>query len=98
MADESGAPWIVCPRREGLEYDLEPGGDRLFVLHNATCPDFEIAEAPLRASTPDDSDAAYAVVHVLADRAVATRVAQGINARRFHGRPLQSWVTAMAWA
>jgi hypothetical protein len=47
---------------------------------------------------PDDSDAAYAVVHVLADRAVATRVAQGINARRFHGRPLQSWVTAMAWA
>lgn len=54
VADESGAPWIVCPRREGLEYDLEPGGDRLFVLHNATCPDFEIAEAPLRASTPDD--------------------------------------------
>lgn len=47
---------------------------------------------------PDDSDSAYAVVRVPADRDRAARVAQHISTLRCRGRRLQSWATAMAWA
>jgi oligopeptidase B len=59
LADPAGTPWIVCPRREGLDYDVEPAGDRLFVLHNANVADFEIAQAPL---TPAEPTAWHTVV------------------------------------
>lgn len=54
LGDPDAEPWVVCPRREGLEYDIEPAGDRFLVLHNARCADFELAEAPLRPSEPED--------------------------------------------
>lgn len=40
-------PTVVAPRREGVEYDVEPAGDRLLIVHNANHPDFELAQAPL---------------------------------------------------
>ncbi|MEP7036213.1 MAG: S9 family peptidase [Actinomycetota bacterium] len=40
-------PAVVAPRRDGVEYDVEPAGDRLLIVHNANHPDFELAQAPL---------------------------------------------------
>ncbi|AWE41460.1 MULTISPECIES: S9 family peptidase [unclassified Actinobaculum] len=48
------APLVVCHRRDGLEYSVEPAGDHLIIVHNANRPDFEVATAPLVTSTPDE--------------------------------------------
>lgn len=45
-----GRPRVVAPRRHGVEYDVEPAGDRLLIVHNANHPDFELAQAPLDAT------------------------------------------------
>ena len=45
-------PRLVAPRRQGVEYEIEPAGDRLLILHNAGAEDFELAEAPLTSSSP----------------------------------------------
>ncbi len=47
-------PRVVAPRRTGVEYDVEPAGDRLLVVHNAGDPDFEVAEAPLGSTGHED--------------------------------------------
>lgn len=44
-----GDPRVVAPRRDGVEYDVEPAGDRLLIVHNANHPDFELVQAPLDA-------------------------------------------------
>ncbi|GGF38701.1 oligopeptidase B [Marmoricola endophyticus] len=49
--DPTGELRCVAPRREGVEYDVEPAGDRLLVLHNDGAEDFELAEAPLDAGS-----------------------------------------------
>jgi oligopeptidase B len=49
--DPEGEPRIVAPRREGVEYDAEPAGDRLLIVHNDGAEDFELAEAPLSATS-----------------------------------------------
>lgn len=41
---------LVAPRREGVEYDVEPCGDILLVVHNTRRPDFEISYTPLTTS------------------------------------------------
>ena len=46
-------PRVVAPRREGVEYDVEPAGDRLLITHNTDNPDFDIAQAPLDATSAD---------------------------------------------
>jgi oligopeptidase B len=46
-----GEPRVVAPRRPGVEYDVEPAGDRLLIVHNANHPDFELAQAPLDATS-----------------------------------------------
>ena len=43
---------LVAPRRQGVEYDVEPAGDRLLIVHNDGAPDFELAEAPLERHQP----------------------------------------------
>lgn len=54
-ADGSGGrPRIVAPRRDGVEYDVEVAGDRLFIVHNDGALDFALAEAPLTASGAQD--------------------------------------------
>ncbi|MBO0811710.1 MAG: S9 family peptidase, partial [Microlunatus sp.] len=50
-ADPTGEPRIVAPRRQGVEYDVEPAGDRLLILHNDGAEDFELAQAPLDATS-----------------------------------------------
>lgn len=44
---------VVTPRREGVEYDVEPAGDRLVITHNATTRDFAVAQAPLDCASAD---------------------------------------------
>ena len=51
--DPEGTPRVVAPRREGVEYDVEPAGDRLLVVHNDGAEDFELAQAPLDATGPE---------------------------------------------
>jgi oligopeptidase B len=36
---------VVAPRRQGVEYHVEPAGDRLLILHNDGAENFEIATA-----------------------------------------------------
>ena len=50
-ADPEGDPRVVAPRRQGVEYDVEPAGDRLLIVHNDGAEDFELAEAPLETSS-----------------------------------------------
>ena len=45
---------------------------------------------------PGDARQTYAVV-AMPDRERAARVAWRLGQRRRHGRPLQSWLPAMAW-
>ncbi len=49
--DPEGEPRIVAPRRQGVEYDVEPAGDRLLIVHNEGAEDFALAEAPLDATS-----------------------------------------------
>lgn len=48
-AAPTGTPWVVAPRRDGLEYDVEPLGDELLVVHNGRRRNFEVARAVLTA-------------------------------------------------
>ena len=45
-------PRIVSARRPGVEYDVEPAGDRLYICHNANRTNFELAAAPVHATDP----------------------------------------------
>lgn len=38
---------LVAEREEGVEYDVEPAGDRLWIVHNRAHRDFELAWAPI---------------------------------------------------
>ncbi|HZA03256.1 MAG TPA: S9 family peptidase [Propionibacteriaceae bacterium] len=49
-SDPEGEPRVVAPRRQGVEYDVEPAGDRLLITHNDGAEDFAVAEAPLDAT------------------------------------------------
>jgi oligopeptidase B len=49
-SDPEGEPRVVTPRRQGVEYDVEPAGDRLLITHNDGAEDFAVAEAPLDAT------------------------------------------------
>ncbi|HEY9290538.1 MAG TPA: S9 family peptidase, partial [Microlunatus sp.] len=42
-------PRVVAARRQGVEYEVEPAGDRLLILHNDGAEDFSLAQAPLDA-------------------------------------------------
>jgi oligopeptidase B len=47
-------PRRVAARQGGLRYDVEIGGERLFIRTNRDAPDFKIMEAPLHAPGPDN--------------------------------------------
>ncbi len=51
--DPLGEFRIVAPRREGVEYDVEPAADRLLIVHNADSIDSDLAWAPLDATSAD---------------------------------------------
>jgi oligopeptidase B len=46
-AQPTGAPVVVKPRSEGVEYEVEHAGDQLLITHNADAPNFSLATAPL---------------------------------------------------
>lgn len=52
-ADPTGEFRVVAPRCEGVEYDVEPAGDRLLIVHNADSIDSDLAWAPLDATSAD---------------------------------------------
>jgi len=52
--DPESAPRVVAPRREGVEYDVEPAGDRLLIVHNDGAEDFALAQAPLTATSHEE--------------------------------------------
>ncbi|MGD7787461.1 S9 family peptidase [Propionibacteriaceae bacterium Y1700] len=52
-ADPYATPRVIAPRRDDVDYNVEVAGDRLLILHNHDAVDFELAEAPLDATSPD---------------------------------------------
>ncbi|MDO5696542.1 MAG: S9 family peptidase [Dermatophilus congolensis] len=50
LASPEGGLRCVSPRREGLEYDVEPAGDVMFIIHNRDRADFDVAWAPIDAT------------------------------------------------
>jgi oligopeptidase B len=50
-AEPESEPRVVAPRRQGVEYEVEPAGDRLLILHNDGAEDFALAQAPLDATS-----------------------------------------------
>lgn len=57
LDDPCGALHCVRPRTPDLEYDVEPAGDHLLVVHNAERVDFAVSSVPVAAvlgSTPDE--------------------------------------------
>ncbi len=52
--DPTGEFRIVAPRREGVEYDVAPAGERLWIVHNADHRDFELAVAPIGSTSAHD--------------------------------------------
>lgn len=49
----TAAPRAVCARQAGLEYEVEPAGDHLLVVHNRDNEDFDLAWAPLDCTSTD---------------------------------------------
>jgi len=51
-ADDPQGQWrVLAPRREGVEYDVEPAADRFLIVHNTHTPDADLAWAPFDATT-----------------------------------------------
>jgi len=83
-------PTVVAPRREGVEYDVEPAGDRLLIVHNANHQDFELAQAPLDSRSHEQwSPLAWAVaservlgVEAFGSHAVVSLRRDGLTALR----------------
>ena len=42
---------VVAPRRDGVEYDVEPAADHLLIVHNTDNPDSDLSWAPLDATS-----------------------------------------------
>lgn len=53
VAHIDNPPIVVCPRRQGLDYSVEPADDLLLIVHNANVPDFEVAYASVGQSGPE---------------------------------------------
>lgn len=46
--DDAGAkPFVVTPRKDGVDYWVEVAGTKLLITHNAHNPGFDVASAPL---------------------------------------------------
>ncbi len=83
-------PRVVAPRTHGVEYDVEPAGDRLLIVHNAGDPDFELSSAPLEATSREDwtplvpptPGERVVAVEAFADHAVVSLRRDGLTALR----------------
>ncbi|GAA4872397.1 S9 family peptidase [Serinicoccus chungangensis] len=52
--EPTGEVRVVAPREEGVEYDVEPAGERLWIVHNRDHRDFELAVAPATTTSAQD--------------------------------------------
>ncbi len=52
--EPTGELRVVAPREEGVEYDVEPAGERLWIMHNRDHRDFELAVAPATTTSAQD--------------------------------------------
>lgn len=59
VAHIDNPPIVVCPRRQGLDYSVEPADDLLLIVHNANVPDFEVAYASVGQSGPEEWTAIF---------------------------------------
>ena len=89
-ADPEGEFRVVAPRQEGVEYDVEPAADRLLVVHNRDSQDFDLAWAPLDATSNDQwqpiaraaSGERYLGADAFDDFAVLSLRSEGLTALR----------------
>ncbi|MGH9285440.1 MAG: oligopeptidase B, partial [Acidimicrobiales bacterium] len=59
--DPAGAPRLVAPRRQGVEYEIEHHGEQLFVVTNDEAENFRLMAAPL--ATPGRAHWREVVAH-----------------------------------
>lgn len=59
VAHIDNPPIVVCPRRQRLDYSVEPADDLLLIVHNANVPDFEVAYASVGQSGPEEWTAIF---------------------------------------
>ena len=59
VAHIDNPPIVVCPRRQGLDYSVEPADDLLLIVHHANVPDFEVAYASVDQSDPEEWTAIF---------------------------------------
>ncbi len=45
---------VIAPREDGVEYDVELAGERLWIVHNRAHRDFELAWAPIGSQSAQD--------------------------------------------
>ncbi len=96
--DPEGEPRIVAPRRQGVEYEVEPAGDRLLIVHNDGALDFELAWAPLDATgheqwspvVPHTPGVRIVGVHAYARHAVVSLRRDGLTGLHVLPRSAQS--------
>jgi oligopeptidase B len=69
-ATPTGEFSVIAPRRPGVEYEVEIGGDRLLILHNdGGAENFELASAPLPGAGDSGAGNTGAWTPVIAHRA-----------------------------
>jgi oligopeptidase B len=52
--DPTGEFRVIAEREEGVEYEVEPAGDALWIIHNTAHKEGELARAPLGSTSSDD--------------------------------------------
>jgi oligopeptidase B len=83
---------VVAPRRQGVEYHVEPAGGRLLILHNDGAENFEIAAAPAAAPAdwtplvPHRADTRLLGVDAFADFTVVYFRRDGLTGLRILGK------------
>ena len=96
--DPTAAPRCVAPRREGVEYDVEPAADHLLIVHNERQPEGDLAWAPLEATSADQwqpllergEGERFVGVDAFDDFAVLSLRADGLPALRLLPRRVRS--------
>ncbi len=96
--DPTAPARCVAPRREGVDYDVEPAADHLLIVHNERQPEGDLAWAPLDATGPEQwqplllrgEDERFIGVDAFDDFAVLSLRAGGLPALRILPRTARS--------
>lgn len=96
--DPTGPIRCVAPRREGVEYDVEPAADHLLIVHNERQPEGDLAWAPLEATSHEQwtpllqrgKDERFVGIDAFDDFAVLSLRADGLPGLRILPRVARS--------